>query len=63
MIYSITKKKFTIQSIDPVGFEQFGAPFASVFVRNFTVASPKSPIFTVVPSVKKMLLVFKSLQK
>jgi hypothetical protein len=54
------KIKFTIHKIDPDGF---GFDSALSSGRALTVAKPKSPIFTVVSSVKKILLDFKSLNK
>lgn len=49
----------TIHRIDPDGF---GLDSALSSGRAFTVANPKSPIFTVVSSVRKILLDFKSLK-
>lgn len=53
--------KSTIHNMDPVGFG-LGAPSFELLHLVLTVANPKSPIFTVVPSAKKILLVLRSLK-
>lgn len=60
VIFTSRQIEQTIHKIEPVGLG-FGIPPGSAFERVFTAASPKSPILTVVPSVRNMLFVFRSL--